>query len=186
MKISKKRILFFTARSDTNGPMICVWTHDIRWDHLTPIRLFHVPEHISQSVLHKIWPGGENMYPYSMQNAVYETKTLFRKSRKSVLKFSLVNICVYTQTFASILNSNWEICTVTWKSLIGVKRSRLMSWVQTQIIGPFWCRFWQWRNDAKMDKWSAFGSTTSLFALYFVQLYNNKKYRHDFEASSGW
>ena len=96
MKISKKRILFFTARSDTNGPMICVWTHDIRRDHLTPIRLFHVPEHISQSVLHKIWPGGENMWPYSMQNAVYETKTLSRKSRKSVLKiFTGKHLCVY-------------------------------------------------------------------------------------------
>ena len=96
MKISKKRILFFTARSDTNGPMICVWTHDIRRDHLTPVRL-HVPEHSSQSVLHKIWPGGENMWPYSMQNAVYETKTLSRKSRKSVLKIFIgKHLCVYT------------------------------------------------------------------------------------------
>ena len=31
--------------------MICVWTHDIRRDHLNPIRLFHVPEHISQYIV---------------------------------------------------------------------------------------------------------------------------------------
>ena len=51
----------------------------------------------NQSVLHKIWPGGENMWPYSMQNAVYETKTVSRKSRKSVLKIFIGrHLCVYT------------------------------------------------------------------------------------------
>ena len=45
---------------------------------------------------------------------------------------------MYAHTFVSIINSNWEICNGTLNNLI----DNWCLWVQTQIIGPFWCRFW--------------------------------------------
>ena len=65
-----------------------------------------------------------------------------RKLQKiSKIRFKNVHkqtISVYAHTFVSIINSNWEICNGTLNNLI----DNWCLWVQTQIIGPFWCRFW--------------------------------------------